>query len=75
MLQTFNIEINNDFHIRCNEMNCIKSKSCTECPGDMRSDFWDKEFVGDENIQINNNDNETEEQNEVTAFTSGEISW
>lgn len=56
ILQTFNVEINSNFVIRCNEMCCIESKSCSECPGTISNDFWDKEFVGDENVQINGNE-------------------
>lgn len=56
MLQTFNIKITDEFHIRCNEMSCIESQRCSECPGEVYNDFWDKEFVGDENVQINGNE-------------------
>ena len=67
ILQTFNVEINDDFFIRCNDMHCIESQRCSECPGEIRNDFWDKEFIGDENVQMNNNTNE--------RVAIKEISW
>ena len=63
--QAFNLTITDSFTIRCNDIYCA-GRLCSDCPGD-HNDFWDKEFIGDENIQINNNSNE--------RVAIKEISW
>lgn len=78
ILQAFNIEIKDDFVIECNDIFCPESPfdKCGECPGQRAwsNGFWDKEFIKDEPTTMALED-QKEESNEVTAFTSGEISW
>ena len=62
--QAFNITIANSYVIRCNDIYCA-GKTCANCPGE-HYNFWDEEFVGDVNAQINN-------ANERVAIK--EISW
>ena len=46
--ETFNIEIKDNFYIRCNEIHCPGYGKCKECPGDHCNNyFWDKEFIND----------------------------
>lgn len=46
--ETFNIEIKDNFYIRCNEIRCPGYGKCKECPGDHYNNyFWDKEFIND----------------------------
>lgn len=53
----FNIEITNNFTIKCGDVYCPSSVNCEKCPASYSNrDFWDKEFIGDENVQINNNE-------------------
>lgn len=75
ILHAFNIEINDDFVIDCADIYCSHFTKCIECPArHSNRDFWDKEFIKDEPTIITLED-QKEETNEVTAFTSGEISW
>ena len=87
--QVFNIEIKDDFVIKCNDIYCLGIGKCKECPGNYQdSSFWDREFIGNETITfkqyITNFEGNVKyidgprldtETEEVVAFTSGEISW
>lgn len=92
ILETFNIEVEDDFAIQCPDMYCgINVGKCDDCPGESCNGFWDKEFVDNKTMIIDHNgrilnsrtdtkpvnffEDQKEETNETTAFTSGEISW
>ena len=46
--QTFNIEIEDNFYIRCNEIRCPGYANCEKCPGDHWNNyFWNEEFISD----------------------------
>ena len=64
--QAFNIIITDSFVIKCEGIYCA-GRTCADCPGE-HYNFWDKEFIGDENVQINSNNS-----NERVAIK--EISW
>lgn len=87
----FNVEIKDSFTISCGDIRCPCSIKCSECPGDEdfwdEEFISDKPMIDDYGRVLNPITNtkpvnffedlkkETEETNETTAFTSGEISW
>lgn len=74
--QAFDIEITNRFVIKCGDVYCRNHLKCDECHvSNNNYDFWDEEFVGDVNAQINEiNDNiQINNNNERVAIR--EISW
>ncbi len=74
MKLTFNVEIKDSFTISCSDIHCSVSLPCDECLGN--EDFWDEEFVGDVNAQINEiNDNIQINNNDNERVAIREISW
>lgn len=74
MKLAFNVEIKDSFTISCSDIYCPCSLPCRECPGN--EDFWNEEFVGDVNAQINEiNDNIQINNNDNERVAIKEISW
>lgn len=87
----FNFEIKDGFNIGCRNVYCSSFTECDKCPGKEnfwdKEFISDKPMIDDYGRVLNPITNtkpvnffedlkkETEEINETTAFTSGEISW